>query len=398
MITANNQSMSYGGTFPALSVSYSGFVNRDTSSSLTKQPTVQTTATAMSPIGTYPITASGAVDPNYQISYVAGKLTIGTATLTITANNQTKVFGQTNPTLTVSYAGFEDGDTPKSLKTQPKISTTASTTSNVGKYPITASGAVDANYTIVYVAGTLTINQDATTTAASASSKSSPFGVSLTLSASVTANAPGSGTPTGSVDFFDTTTGVDLGTAALCGNTATVSTAALDPGSHVITASYSGSSNFLASNGSTGTLAINQSIIVLDQTAAGALTISSNASIKVAGDVYVDSSSSSAPLGQRKRQDQRGRDRCARRCGEERHPELQPGAHHQGACALGSAGDTAGAEYNRTDQLRVVQLERQLHGHDQPRHLQPDLGLGQRQPHLEARPLHHRRRRLERFR
>jgi hypothetical protein len=43
---------------------------------LTMQPTVTTTATAGSPVGGYPITASGAVDANYTISYVPGTLTI----------------------------------------------------------------------------------------------------------------------------------------------------------------------------------------------------------------------------------------------------------------------------------------------------------------------------------
>ena len=37
---------------------------------------VSTTATASSPVGTYTITASGAADANYTISYVAGTLSV----------------------------------------------------------------------------------------------------------------------------------------------------------------------------------------------------------------------------------------------------------------------------------------------------------------------------------
>jgi hypothetical protein len=59
-----------------LTVGYSGFVNGDTAASLTTAPTVTTTGTASSAVGTYPITASGAVDANYTISYVAGTLTV----------------------------------------------------------------------------------------------------------------------------------------------------------------------------------------------------------------------------------------------------------------------------------------------------------------------------------
>ena len=50
-ITANNQSMGQGDSVPALTASYSGFVNGDTSASLTTQPTLTTTATSSSPDG-----------------------------------------------------------------------------------------------------------------------------------------------------------------------------------------------------------------------------------------------------------------------------------------------------------------------------------------------------------
>jgi hypothetical protein len=156
-ITANNATKAYGAAVPTLSVSYSGFVNGDTSGSLTTQPTVTTTATQASPVGTYPTTASGAVDPNYAITYAPGTLTVTKAALKITANNATKAYGAALPTLSVSYSGFVNGDTSGSLTTQPTVTTTATQASPVGTYPITASGAADPNYTFTYVPGTLTI-------------------------------------------------------------------------------------------------------------------------------------------------------------------------------------------------------------------------------------------------
>jgi len=84
-------------------------------------------------------------------------LTVTKAPLTITANNQTMVSGATIPTLTVNYSGFVNGDTPSALPTLPTVSTTATSSSAAGTYPITASGAVAANYTLTYVAGTLTV-------------------------------------------------------------------------------------------------------------------------------------------------------------------------------------------------------------------------------------------------
>jgi len=162
-ITANDQSRAYGASNPPLSVSYSGFVNGDTAASLTTPPTVTTTATAASPAGTYPITASGAASVNYSISYVDGLLTVTKATLTITADDQTRAYGASNPALTVRYSGFVNGDTAASLTTGATVSTTATAASAVGTYPITASGAAGTNYTISYVAGTLTVTPAALT-------------------------------------------------------------------------------------------------------------------------------------------------------------------------------------------------------------------------------------------
>jgi hypothetical protein len=75
-ITADNKTMTYGGPLPALTASYSGFVNGDTSASLTAQPSLNTTATASSPGGSYPITVSGAADGDYTIGYVPGTLSV----------------------------------------------------------------------------------------------------------------------------------------------------------------------------------------------------------------------------------------------------------------------------------------------------------------------------------
>ncbi len=158
-VTADNQTMPLGGPVPALTVSYSGFVNGDIASSLTTQPTATTTAHANSPAGTYPITPQGGSSPNYTFSYVNGTLTVAKATLTITANNATMQYGSSIPALGVSYSGFVNGDNANSLTTQPTVTTTAAASSPVGPYTTTASGAVDPNYTIVYVSGTFTITQ-----------------------------------------------------------------------------------------------------------------------------------------------------------------------------------------------------------------------------------------------
>src|SRR5262249_26298149 len=104
-------------------------------------------------------------DSDYSISYVSGTLTITPAALTITADNQAKVYGAALPTLTASYSGFVNGDTVASLSSQPTLTTTATTGSDVtgSPYSITASGAVDSDYSISYANGTLTVTPAALT-------------------------------------------------------------------------------------------------------------------------------------------------------------------------------------------------------------------------------------------
>ena len=158
-ITADNQTKVYGAELPALTASYSGFVNGDTSASLTTQPTLTTTATAHSDTGAYAVTASGAVDPDYTISYVGGTLTVSPATLTVTANDLTRPPGEANPPLTYTFSGLVNGDTASVVSGTPILSTTATILSPAGQYPITiAVGTLSAaNYDFTTVGGTLTV-------------------------------------------------------------------------------------------------------------------------------------------------------------------------------------------------------------------------------------------------
>ena len=92
-IKADSYTKVEGEENPTFTLTYEGFKNNETSDVLTKQPTVSCSATKDSPAGDYPVTVSGAEAQNYEISYVAG-------TLTITANspelNDGDVFTATN--------------------------------------------------------------------------------------------------------------------------------------------------------------------------------------------------------------------------------------------------------------------------------------------------------------
>jgi streptogramin lyase len=80
------------------------------------------------------------------------------------------------------------------------------------------------------------------------SANSSVYGQPVTFTAAISGYAAGFGTPSGSVDFVDTTTNTDLGTVALSGGSATLTTSALTAGAHDIEAVYGGDSIFLGTS------------------------------------------------------------------------------------------------------------------------------------------------------
>ena len=92
---------------------------------------------------------------------------------------------------------------------------------------------------------TVQIVQASSSTTLAVAPNPSASGQSVSLTATVTPAPPSSGTPTGSVQFFDGTT--SLGTATLSGNTATLTTSSLPVGTSSLTASYQGDTNFIAS-------------------------------------------------------------------------------------------------------------------------------------------------------
>jgi subtilisin-like proprotein convertase family protein len=251
-ITAQPQTITYGTSVPSSTVTYSGFVNGNTSSSLTTQPTVSSALSGVASAGTYTgnYTASGAVDPNYSFTYVSGTLMVNKAALTITANDATKVYGAPLPVFTVSYSGFVNSDAPSSLITQPAISTTQTASSPAGTYPetITASGSASPNYSFIYVAGTLTITQSASTALVTSSANPALPGASVTFTVTLGAVAPGAGTPSGTVNFR--VNGSIGGSGTLSGGVATFATNALPHGSNTVVAEYAGELNFTGATNS----------------------------------------------------------------------------------------------------------------------------------------------------
>ncbi|HEU0168024.1 MAG TPA: MBG domain-containing protein, partial [Chloroflexota bacterium] len=172
-ITPNNQTKTYGAPLPVLSLSFTGFVNGDSAASLGTAPALSTTASAASHVSSYPITASGAVDADYAISYGSGSLKVTPAVLTITAKDASRTYGAANPAFQATYSGFVLSDGPSSLGGALAFSTPATPTGAVAgsPYAVTPGGLISTDYAISFVAGKLTITKAPLTVAGNSISK-----------------------------------------------------------------------------------------------------------------------------------------------------------------------------------------------------------------------------------
>ncbi len=248
-VTANNASRTYGAANPPFTAKIAGFVNGDGSGVVGGSPSLTTPATAASDVGTYPIVPSqgslSAID--YVFAFADGALTVNRAALTVDVDDAAKVYGQD---VSAGLAGTITGIQNNDPITAAYSSLGAGVAAAPGAYAIDAvladagSGKLARNYDVTILPATLAVAKDGTTIQVTSSASTVNYGQAVTFTATVTANAPGSGTPTGTVSFFDGTT--LLGTGALSGGT-TALTAVLAAGTHDITVHYIGDSNFLMS-------------------------------------------------------------------------------------------------------------------------------------------------------
>jgi probable HAF family extracellular repeat protein len=147
-------------TLSNLTQTYAGVALTPTAATVPSGLAIAWTGAPDTNTGSYAVTATVS-NPNYTGSN-SGTFVINPAKLTITANNATKVFGTANPTLTWSAAGFVNSENSSVFTSNPTCTTTATTTSPIGSYPITCSGGAAKNYSFAYVTGTLTITGNST--------------------------------------------------------------------------------------------------------------------------------------------------------------------------------------------------------------------------------------------
>ena len=161
-VIANNATKIYGDNNPQFTLNYSGLKNNETSPEMINAFNITTTASKTSNVGEYDIIVSGGEVKNYEVTnYTSGKLSITKATLVLTANNATKVYGDANPSFDFSCMGLKNNDVKDEIFiTNPTISCSVTNSSNTGSYDITINGGETYNYEITYYKkGTLTITK-----------------------------------------------------------------------------------------------------------------------------------------------------------------------------------------------------------------------------------------------
>jgi hypothetical protein len=113
-------------------------------------------------IGTYPIRADfGGYNGNPASTSNPssnGTLTKTKATITATADNKSRLVGQSNPAFTISYSGFVNDEDISALDELPTASCNANSGSPAGSYPIVPAGGSDNNYSFSFVNGALTVS------------------------------------------------------------------------------------------------------------------------------------------------------------------------------------------------------------------------------------------------
>ena len=236
--------------------------------------------------GTHTVTATYSGSGNFQgtVGTLSGGQVVGQATDTtvVTSNQNPSVFGQ-SVTLTATISGqfglakvgktriqkIVTGTVTWSANTgcgstavtpgNPGTATCVTTILPVGTDAITATYSGDSNHggSSGTLSGGQVVHQASTTTTLSSSVNPSNSGQSVSFTAKVAAVAPGTGTPTGTVQFA--IDGTNFGSAVtLSGGSATSSsTSTLAPGKHSITAVYSGSASFASSSATALTQVVN---------------------------------------------------------------------------------------------------------------------------------------------
>jgi hypothetical protein len=160
-ITAAANTKTYDGTTSAVATpTVAGLQGFDSVTGLAETYDTRNAGTGKTLTVSAYIVNDGNAGANYSVNTVASSTgVINPATLTVAANDESKMCGQPNPALTASISGFVGGETTNVLTSPVVLNTTATISSAAGAYPIAASSAAAPNYDVNYANGTLTVLQ-----------------------------------------------------------------------------------------------------------------------------------------------------------------------------------------------------------------------------------------------
>jgi uncharacterized protein (TIGR03437 family) len=252
-VTANNLSKVFGAALPTLAVSFSGFVNGDTTAAATGSASLTTTANASSPVGNYTINAATGTlaAVNYTFTLVNGALSVTKANTTIsltfsglTLNAVVTAVppGAGTPTGTVQIASGASAPTTVALNNGM-----ASVAVAPGTLTVTYFGDSNFNGSSSFTATAVPPASSSISVTSSANPSLPGQAVTFTARVSVSGGPAFAEPPTGNVQFFD---GPKLlATVNLSGGSASFTTSSLSAGPHSIVGSYSGDSTYPGDQG-----------------------------------------------------------------------------------------------------------------------------------------------------
>jgi hypothetical protein len=229
-----------------------------------------TFSTAKLALGSHSINVTYPGDGNFTASS-GGLVQVveGATTTTLASSVNPSVFGQAvkftatvhhttagTPTGTIT---FKDGGIAlgPAVAVSGGVATFSTSTLSAATHSITAGYSGDSHFLASTSAGLAQkVNKAVTKSTVASSVNPSVSGQAVTFTIKVAAVAPGSGTPAGTVTLKDGA--ATIGSKALSGGTAMITTSALGVGAHSITAVYSGNVSFATSTTPTLTQNVNK--------------------------------------------------------------------------------------------------------------------------------------------
>lgn len=148
-INIANANRYYGDVNPEFKCLVDGLKNEDILSNVVDLQ-YSTTATSLSPVGEYPISATYTYkSENYNAKIKGGILTVDKAPVKVSVIDISRIYGEDNPVFDVAYEGLKNGESAPTLTEKFSLTTKADRKTHVGKYDVKIEGGASNNYEFI---------------------------------------------------------------------------------------------------------------------------------------------------------------------------------------------------------------------------------------------------------